>query len=300
MLAAVAVVLGAALLAGCSTGSSIHPDPSGRLAVVAAEAVWGSIASQLGGQRVDVRSVIADPDIDPHDYEPTPSDARAIATANVVVVNGIGYDPWVNKLLSANPSADRVVVNVGDLVGRREGDNPHQWYSPTVVDAVVAAIARAYVKVDPTHRADHERGRDAFESSALGPYRAAIADIRARYAGTPVGASESIFAPMASALGLDLVTPAGFLDAISEGAEPTAGDKAVVDRQIATHAIEVFVFNRQNATPDVRRLVTAAGAKGIQVATVTETPAPRGATFQAWQTRQLADLRAALAAATGR
>jgi zinc/manganese transport system substrate-binding protein len=99
---------------------------------------------------------------------------------------------------------------------------------------------------------------------------------------------------------LNLITPDAFLTAISEGGDPGAGDKAVVDRQIASKAVKVFVFNSQNATPDVQRLVDLARATGIPVVTVTETLTPAGATFQDWQTRQLEALQAALASATGR
>src|SRR5207249_89883 len=143
-------------------------------------------------------------------------------------------------------------------------------------------------------------GHHAGRETALRPYRSAIAEIKTQYAGTPVGASESIFAPLAGPLGLNLVTPASFLNAISEGNDPTAADKATVDRQIATKAIKVFVFNSQNATPDVQRLVDAAKANGIPLTTVTETLVPKGATFQAWQTAQLERLERALATATGR
>ena len=122
-----------------------------------------------------------------------------------------------------------------------------------------------------------------------------IATIRRRFAGAPVGASESIFAPLAQALGLKLVTPPSFLKAISEGTEPTAADKTTIDRQIARRQIEVWVYNSQNSTPDVQRLTEAARKKGIPVTTITETLTPASATFQSWQSRQLKALLLALA-----
>src|SRR5438270_3122635 len=85
--------------------------------VVAAENFWGSIAAQLGGDRAQVTSVIHNPATDPHDYEPTPADARTLAQAQLVVVNGVGYDPWEPKLIDANPAAGRDVITVGDVVG---------------------------------------------------------------------------------------------------------------------------------------------------------------------------------------
>src|SRR5205085_7923216 len=110
-------------------------------------------------------------------------------------------------------------------------------------------------------------------------------------AGTPIGASESVVIPLDRALGLRLATPTGFLDAVSEGTDPTAADKAAVDRQVSTKAIRVWVYNSQNATPDVRRVTSAAHRKGIPVVTITETPDPSGASFQAWQVRQLRALQ---------
>jgi zinc/manganese transport system substrate-binding protein len=191
-------------------------------------------------------------------------------------------------------------MKVGDLVGLKEGDNPHQWYSPTTVEKVISQITADYKKLRPHDAAYFDQQHDEFETTGLADYKSVIADIKAKYSGTPVGASESIFAPLAGPLSLQLLTPESFLNAISEGNDPTAADKATVDQQIASKAIKVFVFNSQNATPDVQRLVDAAKAGGISVTTVTETLTPKGATFQAWQTAQLKALAAALAAATGK
>ena len=297
----VALIALSLLLATCSTGSPpAGSRASGKLDVVAAENVWGSIARQLGGATADVHSLIDNPNTDPHDYEPTPGDARAIASARLVIVNGIGYDAWADKLLAANRSAGRAVLRVGDIVGLKAGANPHQWYSPTAVEKVITAVTEELKKLDPAHGAGYETERDNLEAAGLAAYHSAIADIRTRYAGAPIGGSESLVVPLATALGLELTTPAAFLDAISEGSDPTAADKTTVDHQIATKAIRVFVFNRQNATPDVQRLVDAAKANGIPVVPVTETLTPAGATFQDWQTGQLRALGAAIASAAGR
>src|SRR4051795_12309550 len=103
MRVALASVLVLAALALASCGSSAGAGSDGKLQVVAAENFWGSLASQLGGDRVKVTDIIHSPGADPHDYEPTPADARTMATAKLAIVNGIGYDPWAKKLLSANP-----------------------------------------------------------------------------------------------------------------------------------------------------------------------------------------------------
>src|SRR6266542_321855 len=236
-------------LVGAGIGlSSVRAATTGGngLEVVAAENFWGSIASQLGGDRVAVTTVITSPATDPHDYEPTAADARTIAGARMVIVNGIGYDPWAGKLIAANPVHGRVVLTVGDLVGIKPGGNPHRWYSPTDVQTVIDQIVRDYTKLDPKDGAYFQQQRARYESRGLAQYKRLIATIKRKYHGVQVGASESIFAPLAQALGLRLLTPPSFLKAISEGAEPTAKDKTTIDRQIAGKQIKVWVFNNQN------------------------------------------------------
>jgi zinc/manganese transport system substrate-binding protein len=296
---ALPLLLVAMVIAGCGSASS-SGSGSGTLQVVAAENFWGSLASQLGGDRVHVTSIITSPDADPHAYEPRASDARTFASAQLAIVNGIGYDGWASKLLAGNPTAGRIALNVGDLVGLKPGGNPHQWYSPSVVERVIDRLVADYKRLDPKGAAYFDRQRALVESRNLARYHGLIAQIRARYAGTPVGASESIFAPMASALGLRLLTPPDFLRAISEGTDPTAADKQTTDQQITSRQIKVWVYNSQNAIPDIKRLNDAATKAGIPIATVTETLTPAGASFQAWQVRELEELQRALAKATGR
>ena len=265
--------------------------------VVAAENFWGSVAAQLGGSHVQVTSIIDSPDADPHDYEPTAADGRAIAAADLVVINGVGYDTWATKLSAANPNPDRTDLTVGELVGVAEGGNPHRWYNPDDVTKVVDQLTADYKRISPGDASYFDAQRTAFLTTGIAGYKAVIADIKARYGGTPVGASESIFAMIAPALGLDLITPPSFLKAISEGTDPTAGDKATIDAQIAGKKIKVYVYNSQNATPDVQAQIAAAKAQGIPVSTITETMTPATASWQQWQTAQLVALRDALAEA---
>jgi zinc/manganese transport system substrate-binding protein len=191
------------------------------------------------------------------------------------------------------------VLNVGQLVGVADGGNPHRWYSPTDVQTVINTITTDYKKIDPNDAVFFDVQNQAYVNGALAQYNQLINQIKARYSGVPVGASESIFAPLAQALGLNLLTPPSFLKAISEGTEPTAQDKATIDSQINGHQIKVYVYNSQNATPDVQAQVKEAEAAGIPVTTITETLVPKTATFQSWQSRQLQDLATALNKATG-
>jgi zinc/manganese transport system substrate-binding protein len=295
VLVAALTVVGAIALSGPRAEGS-----TAGLQVVAAENVWGSIAAQLGGGRAHVTSVIASPATDPHDYEPTAADARALARAQLAIVNGVGYDPWAPKLLAADPARGRIVLTVGDVVGVEPGGNPHRWYSPEDVQRVAGELARDYAKLDPKNAAYFEQRQRMFRTHGLAQYRALIAAIRRSYRGVPVGASESSFTPRAHALGIDLLTPPSFLKAISEGTDPTAKDTTTIDGQIAHARIEVWIVNSQNSTPDVTRLTAAARSRGIPVAEITETLAPASATFQAWQSRQLRALQAALVQAAAR
>ncbi len=269
------------------------------LKVVAAENFWGSIAGQLGGTQVKVTSIITSRDADPHEYEPTATDGRGIASADLVLVNGLGYDTWASKLAEANPTRHRTTLNVGQLLNLPADANPHRWYDPADVATVAAQITADYKRADPADAAYFDEQHAAFTTGLAG-YHAAIADVRTRYAGTAVGASESIFAVLAPALGLDLRTPPSFLIAISQGAEPTAADKTTIDRQIDTKVITVYVYNSQNATPDIQAQIGAARANGIPVAAITETMPAGARSWQQWQTDQLTALRGALAEATGR
>ncbi len=293
VLPAAALVTALLVLGGCG-GAGSAAATGGKLNVVAAEDFWGSIAEQIGGDRVVVTDVITNPAADPHDYEPTADDGRALASAQVSIVNGIGYDEWASKLLAANEDGARVEVSVGDVLGLRSGDNPHQWYSPQSVEKVTAAIVKAYEEADPGHDSYYEAQAKKFDAQGLARYHGLIAQIKYEFAGTKVGASESIFEPLAPALGLDLITPVGFMDGIAEGTEPSPSEKATADHQLADRAVSLWVYNSQNATPDVKRLNEAAEANGIPIATVTETLTPEGASFEAWMVRELEGIQKAL------
>lgn len=297
-LGASALVAGG-VLTGCGAvgGSLSH---SGKLQVVAAENFWGSIAAQLGGRKVAVSSIIANPNTDPHSYEPTAADGVAFARSQMAIVNGIGYDPWASRLLAANPSSSRVALDVGSLLGLGEGANPHQWYSPTSVQRVIGQIVAGYKRLDPRDAAYFDRQRNTFEKDGLAEYNRLRAQIRARYAGVPVGYSESIFQPLGQSLGLKLATPYSFAAAIAEGTDVSAQDKQTVDSQAERHAIAVWVYNSQNATPDVQRVNQLARKAHIPVVAITETLSPASATFEQWQSAQLRSLMAALHQATGR
>ena len=288
------------LLAGCARSTASPVVSAGKLPVVAAENFWGSIASQLGGSKVAVDSIIVNPNTDPHSYEATASDGAAIARSRMAIVNGIGYDGWASKLIAANPASGRVVLDVGKLLGLSEGENPHQWYSPSSVQRVIAQIVLDYERLDPKDTAYFEQRGAAFQARELAEYNRLRSAIRARYGGVPVGYSESIFQPLGEDLGLRLLTPYSFAKAVAEGVDVGAADKQTVDRQAEERSIKVWVYNSQNVSPDVQRVNQLARAAHIPITTITETLSPPSDTFEQWQAAQLASLSAALHRATGR
>jgi zinc/manganese transport system substrate-binding protein len=287
-------------LAGCGSATTGGATSGGKVRVVAAENFWGSIAAQVGGDHVSVTSIISSPDTDPHDYEPTSQDARAFATAQYAIVNGAGYDSWAQKALDANPSSGRKELDVATLAGRAEGDNPHMWYSPTIVNRAADQITADLKSLDAADASYFDRQNRQFKTVALKQYNDRIAAIKTTYAGTPVGATESIFEDMAPALGLNLVTPPSLMKSIAEGEDLTADDKATMSQQITSKQIKILVFNSQNTTNDVNGFVNEAKAASIPVVSITETLSPAGASFQAWQVAQLQALQTALAQATGK
>src|SRR5437899_11631931 len=141
------LVAGFFLLAACGGAASVESGAA--ITVVAGENFWGSIAAQLGGSKVTVQSVVTDPNADPHEYESSSSDARAFAEARLVILTGAGYDSWGQKLLDANKATNRRVLNIAELLGKKQGDNPHFWYDPSYVTRITDEITSDYRSIDP-------------------------------------------------------------------------------------------------------------------------------------------------------
>ena len=266
---------------------------AGSLTVVAGENFWGSIAVQLGGSKVNVLSVVTDPNADPHEYASNTNDARAFADADLVIINGAGYDDWAQKLLDANSSNHRQVLNIANLLGKKAGDNPHFWYDPGFVIRVADAITAKYRAIDNTDATFFDQRRTDF-SAALQPYQTRISEIKQKFAGANIGSTESIFVYMAAALNLNLTSPPEFMNAVAEGNDPPAAAVVEFQNQLSSHKIKALVYNNQTVTAVTTNVKTLAEANKIPLVGVSETLQPLTATFQDWQTSQLQVLAAAL------
>jgi zinc/manganese transport system substrate-binding protein len=281
-----AVLLGGLFAIALASAARAAP-----IRIAAAENFYGEVARRIGGADVAVTSILANPDADPHEFETNAAAARAIADAAIVVFNGAGYDPWVEKLLSASPSRSRRVFEVAALVGKKSGDNPHLWYEPSTMPALAAKLAATLSTLDPAGAADYAQRLARFRA-ALAPLNARIAALRSKYAGTPVTATEPVFGYMADALGL-VMHDRQFQLAVMNGTEPSAAAIASLEHDLRTRSVRVLFYNVQTTdalTGGMRRIAEAAH---IPVVGVRETKPP-GQDYEAWMLSTLAALERAL------
>jgi zinc/manganese transport system substrate-binding protein len=289
---ALAAVLAAGAVVLAATGTSGRP-AGGRVAVVAAENAYGSIAAQIGGRHVAVTSILRDPAADPHLFTADTGTGLEVARAALVIQNGAGYDTFMGKLEDAAPSGRRVVVTVADALGIHAADaNPHLWYDVPRLDRVAAAIAAGLERADPRHRPAYRAGLVRFQRR-LAPLRRAVAAIRVRDGGAPVAYTEAVPGYLLAAAGLRNLTPPAFARAIENGSEPTASAVADMTGLLTGHRVRALLVNTQAISPITSRIRSEAVAAGIPVVGVTET-LPAGETFQAWQLRQARALARAL------
>jgi zinc/manganese transport system substrate-binding protein len=279
---------------------SSQTNPVGTLQVVAGENFWGSIASQIGGTHVHVTSIVSDPNADPHEYESNTTDARLFSSANYVILNGAGYDSWGDKLLSAgtpgvngSTTNNRKVLDVATLLGKKEGDNPHLWYNPTYVNTVAKQIETDYISLDPANTAYYQE-QYATLQTAFAEYQNRITAIKQQFGGTKVAATEDIFAYLATASGLDLISPTAFTEAVAEGNDPPAASVVTFQNQLKSGQVKVLVYNEQTVTPLTESMKALAAQQNIPVVGITETIQPPDATFQEWMNAELLTLQNAL------
>jgi zinc/manganese transport system substrate-binding protein len=260
--------------------------------VVAAENFYGDIARQIGGDGVEVASILSNPDQDPHLFETTPTIVRQIAAARIVIFNGADYDAWMDKLLKIAPRVERTVLTVAELVNKKAGDNPHLWYDPGTMPTLARALADTLGKADPAHAADYAARLNTFLAS-LDRVSGKIEEIRAKYAGVAITATEPVFGYMAAALGLK-VRNERFQMAVMNDTEPSARDIAAFEQDLKEHKVRALLYNKQTGTKLTQRMLDIARRARIPVVGVTETE-PMGMSYQDWMLMQLADLQNALA-----
>jgi zinc/manganese transport system substrate-binding protein len=275
--------------------------------VVAGENFWGSLVSQLGGNLTNVLSIVTNPNADPHDYEANASDAAAISRANLVILNGVGYDDWATQLIGASDSPGQEILNVGTLngvsvTGGIVTGNPHQWYNPLYVNHTLLAMYSDLVALQPASKSIFQQNFANLNSSAGGGAQGVSIDqlyaranqIRQDFAGTVVVSTESIFVYLANYTGLDLIAPPAFMEAIAEGNDPPSASVALFECQLESGYVKVLVYNIQTVTPITSTLEGLAGQHNVTVTYVSETIQPPDTSFQEWMYGQYDSLINAL------
>jgi len=260
--------------------------------VVAAENFYGDIVKQLGGSHVAVTSILSDPNVDPHEYQSNVQTGITVGKADLVIENGNGYDDWMDKILSAAPSSTRLLLKGYDSAPTHLSANEHVWYSFANAAAIAQAITTDLKKLDPADAAAFDNNLQTFKQS-LQPLQQKIAAINAKYHGTPVGLTETIYLYQAQPEGLNVLTPFAFEKAIAEGNDPPADTVITTTDQITKGQIKVLIYNAQTVTPVTTNLENLARAKHIPIVPVTETMPPNK-TYQTWMMDQLTVLQTAL------
>lgn len=297
-LAAVTLAVGACTAAptppSAPSASTTSAAASAPLLVVASTNVWGDIAKQVGGDRVSVTSIMSDPNTDPHEFEADAKTAAEVSKAQLVIENGLDYDSFMDTLISGSPNSSRVLINAANVMQIDGADaNPHVWYDIAKVPDVASAISDQLGKLDPADAATFTTNAKTFTAS-LTPIDNAIAAIKTKDTGAPIGYTERVPGYLVDAAGLKLATPASFAQSIEDGNDPSPSDNAAMDTALSSKAIKVLLYNGQVTSPATEAIKHLAQSSGVPVVGVTETLPPTDKDFQAWQLRQINDVATAL------
>ena len=274
---------------GCSAPQQSAP---GIIQVVGAENFYADVAAKIGGSYVSVTSILDNPNSDPHSYESNTTDANAVASAALIVQNGVGYDAFMNTLEAASPNSHRRVITAAALMGRKVGANPHLWYDPRTMPRVAASIAAALCSIAPAHCSVFRAHERRFLAS-LAPWHRAIASLARSAPGAPIAVTEPVFNYTAEAIGLKNETPRAFALAIEEGNDPAPQDVAREQALLENHAVKVLIYNQQTVEPTTTRILNVAKAAHVPVVGVYETM-PQGLSYARWMKAEVDAVAAAI------
>ncbi len=266
----------------------------GVINVIGVENEYADVISQIGGKYVRATAIETDPNTDPHTFEVSPKVATQIAGADLIVKNGVGYDYWADKIMSAAPNAARKVINVQHLLGLPDSTpNPHLWYDPKTMPAVAKAVAASLSALQPAQAAYFEANAKKFDAS-LKAWNDAIASFKAHYANTPVAVTEPVADYMLEAVGTDIATPFSLQTAIMNGTDPSPQDVTTQNALFSGHKVKVFVYNQQVTDSLTQSFLNLAKQNGIPVVGVYETMPTPGYTYQSWMLAEVIALRKAV------
>jgi zinc/manganese transport system substrate-binding protein len=297
--AAVTVGLGACSSTDDSAAASSEPPSSAAasIKVVASTNVWGDLAGSVGGDKVQVTSIINNPAADPHAYEANTRNQLALAQATVVIENGGGYDDFMDRMLKSAKNTSATVLNAVTISGKKaaggEELNEHVWYDfPTVVK-VVDQIEQAYAKADPQDASTFQQNAQALKQKLAGLEQRET-ELRQKYDGQPVAITEPVPVYLLDAIGLQNKTPDEFSEAIEEDSDVPAKVLNETLQLYSRHQVQLLAYNEQTTGPETEQVLKAAQQNDIPVVPVTET-LPAGKDYVSWMSANLDALGAALA-----
>lgn len=268
-----------------------QPSLARPLHLVAAENFYGVLAKEIGGADVQVESILKQPDQDPHLFNVNPHIARSIAQADIIVFNGLGYDSWMEGLLSAHINPTRTLINVGKLLNKKEGDNPHIWYDPMTMPVYAKALLDYLSKKDPAHSALYEKNYRQFLEN-FHPLTRLIDELRPRTTNINVIATEPVFGYMAQALGFTM-QGIDFQISMMNGVDPSPRQIIDFQQQLQTRRVKILFYNQQVNSALIQQLLKVAKSYSIPVVGVTETQPPNE-TYIQWMTHQLKQIEMVL------
>ena len=285
-------VLAALGLTACGSGVATS---GGAIRVVAAENFYGDLTQQIGGDRVQVVSILSDPSIDPHEYESNTQDALAVARAQLVIENGAGYDTFIDHLMSASPSSSRQVINVARIFSIPDGANPHLWYSPLFLGQVADRIANQLGTIDSANQGRFQAAVQTFHQQ-FQPVVDRVAEVRARFIGAAVLPTEQVADYLLKGAGLN---PAHgpFQQAVEEGIDPPAQSVQDFQQRLRTRTVRILIYNQQTVSTLTERMRQLAQASGVPVVGVRETMTP-GSHVQHWMLQTITAVEDALSKTT--
>ena len=265
---AIAILASVGLIASAAACGSVDTAASadGKISVVSSVNQWGTVAKELGGDKVQVVSIINSTNVDAHDYEPTTSDIAKLQKAQIVIVNGAGYDAWAVKAVQ---SAKSQVINAAEIGGVKDGGNPHVWFSSSVRKAVAKAITKAYEEAKPDGKADFGKLSGRWEAKE-GEVGSKIAEIKKKAGSATYAATESVAEYLAEDMGFKDVTPTGYTRAAVNESEPTPTDIKQFADMLKFKKVGLLVVNTQEETELTGQIVAAAESSKTPIVELTE------------------------------
>lgn len=252
--------------------------------IVAAENFYGELAKEIGGNQVNVQSIISNPDADPHLFTTSPSTSKSLSQAQIIIYNGADYDNWINQMIAGIDKKKVVIINVADLVGVKSGENPHLWYKPATFPKLAKILADKISAINPSGSIEVSQNLTTFIKEHDMVVKM-INNTRSKYAGTPVTATELVYGYMAEAMGLKM-QGIDFQWKVMNDTEPTPKMIAAYQELLTRRQVKVLFYNSQVSDSITKNMQDLARKNNIPVVGVTETM-PAKVTVNQWLTNEV-------------